>query len=82
MNMNTPETYKFVFLTRVDQTVMKNIVLLLIGSLLFMLCYQLTRRQTAYVNANSASVQPFQKPNTGPAFAQSDKSLVMQMARF
>jgi hypothetical protein len=43
--------------THVDNTLMKNIFLVLIGSLLFLLCYRVSRWQTAYVNASQDSLQ-------------------------
>jgi|GEM_PF-5019218 len=67
--------------THVDTQLMKNIVLLLIGGLLFILCYRVSRRQTAYVNANQASVQPVQVLPQEPMITHTNPSLVMRVAR-
>ncbi len=67
-------------ITHVDNQLMKNIVLLLIGGLLFVLCYRVSRRQTAYVNANQASVQPANTQPQGSIIAHTNSSLVMRVA--
>ena len=64
----------------IDTQLMKNIVLLLIGSLLFVLCYRVSRRQTAYVNANQANVQPIKTITQGSAIVHTNSSFVMRFA--
>lgn len=66
-------------ITHVDNQLMKNIVLLLIGGLLFVLCYRVSRRQTAYVNASQATIQPGNPTPQAPIIAHTNSSLVMRV---
>lgn len=52
LNLNDSHSVHRVPFTHIDSTMMKNIIFLLIGGLLFVLCYRVSRWQTEYVNAN------------------------------
>lgn len=79
-NMEAQQSSRPMINTHVDTQLMKNIVLLLIGGLLFVLCYRVSRRQTAYVNASQASVQPMQTAPQAPVITHTNPSLVMRVA--
>ena len=68
-------------ITHVDNQLMKNIVLLLIGGLLFILCYRVSRRQTAYVNASQATIPPARTLPQEPIIAHTN-SLVMRVVGY
>ncbi len=78
--MEAHQSTRPLIITHIDTQLMKNIVLLLIGGLLFILCYRVSRRQTAYVNANQATVQPIQTMPQDPMIVHSSPSLVMRVA--
>lgn len=69
-------------IAHIDTQLMKNIVLLLIGGVLFVLCYRVSRRQTAYVNANQAVIQPQQVRPQASVIPHSNPSLAMRFAGF
>ena len=67
-------------ITQYHSQLMKNIVLLFIGGLLFILCYQVSRRQAAYVYAKQASVQPVKTLPQEPIIVHINTSLGMRFA--
>ena len=79
-NMKAHQPIQPVIIAHVDTQLMKNIVLLLIGGILFVLCYRVSRRQTAYVNANQAVVQPQQLTPQASVIPHNNPSLAMRFA--
>lgn len=74
LNLDAPHSVHPVPFTHIDSTIMKNILFLLIGGLLFVLCYRVSRWQTQYVNANPVNATQRVTPvspltNTNPSLA-------------
>jgi len=79
-NMEAQQSSHPMINIHVDTQLMKNIVLIIVGGLLFILCYRVSRRQTAYVNANQASVQPIQTVPQDPVIVPTNSLLVIRFA--